>query len=94
MCVCVCVCIYIYIGHPVVFNELQDKQTVYSCCQTQQYIQFLVFRILMVTCFILSDHLTETSLKLYAVQLCSIHFNVTVSIMVSIRHNCTAYTLS
>jgi len=24
--------------HPVVFNELHDKQIVYRCCQIQQYI--------------------------------------------------------
>lgn len=34
-------------------NELQDKQNVFICCQTQQY---LVFRILMAMCFDFSDH--------------------------------------
>jgi hypothetical protein len=27
-----------YRGHAIVFNELQDKQLVYGCPQTQQYI--------------------------------------------------------
>ena len=27
---------FFYRGHHVVFNELQNKQVVYRCCQTQQ----------------------------------------------------------
>jgi hypothetical protein len=47
-----------YIGHPVVFNELQDKQTVYSCCQTFEYPYFNgdVFRSFPLS----SGHLTES----------------------------------
>jgi len=29
---------FVYTGHPVVFNELQDKQIVFSCLQIHQYI--------------------------------------------------------
>jgi len=28
--------VFFYRGHPIVFNNSQGKQIVYSCCQTQQ----------------------------------------------------------
>jgi hypothetical protein len=62
-------------GHPALFNELQDKQIVYGCRQTQQYIYFFYFLILMATCFGHPDNylaiLLEINLKYMQCILCS-----------------------
>jgi len=34
---------FVYTGHPVLFNELQDKQIVYSCRKIYQYLCNVVF---------------------------------------------------